>query len=104
MTYVLSDIHGNKDAFDSILAQINMTEQDHLYILGDVVDRGSDSLELLQGIRKMPNTTLLLGNHYLARKRAEGKHYNVALSHAVKKLVRLIFALQRSGRNYAPVP
>ena len=41
---------------------------------------------------------------YLARKRAEGKHYNVALSHAVKKLVRLIFALQRSGRNYAPVP
>ena len=63
MTYVLSDIHGNKDAFDSILAQINMTEQDHLYILGDVVDRGPDSLELLQRIRKMPNTTLLLGNH-----------------------------------------
>ena len=28
---------------------------------------------------------------YLAKKRAEGKHYNVALSHAAKKLVRLIF-------------
>ena len=41
---------------------------------------------------------------YLARKRAEGKHYNVALSHAAKKLVRLIFALQRSGQNYAPTP
>ena len=41
---------------------------------------------------------------YLDRKRAEGKHYNVALSHAAKKLVRLIFALQRSGRNYAPAP
>ena len=39
---------------------------------------------------------------YLAKKRAEGKHYNVAISHAVKKLVRLIFALQRSGQSYHP--
>ncbi len=39
---------------------------------------------------------------YLAKKRAEGKHYNVALSHAAKKLVRLIFALQTSGRSFQP--
>lgn len=37
---------------------------------------------------------------YLAKKRAEGKHYNVAISHAAKKLIRLIFALQRSGKPY----
>ena len=37
---------------------------------------------------------------YLARKRAEGKHYNVAISHAAKKLVRIIFALERSGQAY----
>lgn len=37
---------------------------------------------------------------YLAKKRAEGKHYNVAISHAAKKLVRLIFALERSGQPY----
>ena len=37
---------------------------------------------------------------YLAKKRAEGKHYNVAISHAAKKLVRLIFALERSGHPY----
>ena len=37
---------------------------------------------------------------YLARKRAEGKHYNVAISHAVKKLVRLVFALQTSGKAF----
>ena len=40
---------------------------------------------------------------YLAKKRAEGKHYNVALSHAAKKLVRLIFALEKSGQPYCPV-
>ena len=39
---------------------------------------------------------------YLAKKRAEGKHYNVAISHAAKKLVRLIFALQTSGRAFQP--
>ena len=39
---------------------------------------------------------------YLAKKRAEGKHYNVALSHAAKKLVRLIFALEKSGQSYSP--
>ena len=37
---------------------------------------------------------------YLAKKRAEGKHYNVALSHATKKLVRLIFAMEKSGQPY----
>ena len=37
---------------------------------------------------------------YLAKKRAEGKHYNVAISHAVKKLVRLIFAMEKSGVPY----
>ena len=39
---------------------------------------------------------------YLAKKRAEGKHYNVAISHAAKKLVRLIYAMERSGQPYKP--
>ena len=39
---------------------------------------------------------------YLEKKRSEGKHYNVALSHAAKKLVRLIFAMEKSGHPYVP--
>ena len=39
---------------------------------------------------------------YLEKKRSEGKHYNVALSHATKKLVRLIFAMEKSGKAYLP--
>ena len=38
---------------------------------------------------------------YLEKKRAEGKHYNVAISHAAKKLVRLIYAMERSGLPYS---
>lgn len=37
---------------------------------------------------------------YLAKKQAEGKHYNVALSHATRKLVRLIYAMEKSGQSY----
>ena len=40
---------------------------------------------------------------YLAKKRAKGKHYNVAISHAAKKLVRVIYALQKSGQAYRTV-
>ena len=37
---------------------------------------------------------------YLAKKRSEGKHYNVAISHACKKLVRVIYHLETTGEHY----
>ena len=37
---------------------------------------------------------------YLEKKRSEGKHYDVSLSHAAKKLVRTIFAMEKSGQPY----
>ena len=37
---------------------------------------------------------------YLAKKRSEGKHYNVAISHACKKLVRVIYHLEATGEDY----
>ena len=37
---------------------------------------------------------------YLAKKRAEGKHYYVAISHACKKLVRVIYRMQLTGEAY----
>ena len=40
---------------------------------------------------------------YLAKKRAEGKHYNVAISHAIKKLVRVIFHLEKSQQTFCKV-
>ena len=37
---------------------------------------------------------------YLAKKRSEGKHYYVAVSHAAKKLVRVIYQLEKSRQTY----
>lgn len=41
---------------------------------------------------------------YLQKKRSEGKHYYVALSHAAKKLVRLLYRLETTGEVYRPTP
>jgi len=39
-------------------------------------------------------------NAYLAKKRGEGKAYNVAVSHAAKKLTRVIFHLVKSNQSF----
>ena len=63
MVYVMSDIHGNMERFDSILRQIDLQAEDKLYILGDVIDRFPDGIRILRRIMKMPNVQMLLGNH-----------------------------------------
>lgn len=40
---------------------------------------------------------------YLSKKRAEGKHYYVAISHVVKKLVRTIFRMEITHTLYQPL-
>lgn len=39
---------------------------------------------------------------YYAKKRREGKPHRVALTHVAKKLVRVIFALERGKMDYDP--
>ena len=63
MHYVMSDIHGHKDKFDCLLGRINLSANDKLIILGDVIDRGPDGIALLDQIRQMPQCLLTLGNH-----------------------------------------
>ena len=65
MTYVLSDIHGQKRRWESILKQIDFQPEDTLYVLGDVIDRGPDGIRILRQIMSMPNAKMLLGNHEL---------------------------------------
>ena len=63
MIYVMSDIHGRQDRFEKMLKLINFSDDDHLYILGDVVDRNPDGIKILRKIMKMPNVSMLIGNH-----------------------------------------
>ena len=63
MIYCISDIHGEGDRFHDMLQIINFSPSDTMYILGDVIDRKSDGVDLLQEIMAAPNMIMLLGNH-----------------------------------------
>lgn len=62
-TYVLSDVHGQYDYYKDVLKQIDFKEDDQLYIIGDIIDRGPEPIKLIQEIINKTNITFLLGNH-----------------------------------------
>ena len=74
-TYVISDIHGNSKAWEAIKEQIKLGNEDELYILGDVIDRGEGGIAILQEIMNTPNMHMLLGNHELMMLNALGLSY-----------------------------
>ena len=43
----MSDIHGNLDRFEKVLKQIDLQDDDKVYILGDVIDRNPYGIEIL---------------------------------------------------------
>ena len=50
MIYVMSDIHGCYDKYKKMLEKIALSEEDTLYLLGDVVDRGEHGMKILLDI------------------------------------------------------
>ena len=65
MYYVMSDIHGEYEKYLAMLKKIAFSEEDTLFILGDVLDRGPSPMAVLQDMMSYPNIYPLLGNHEL---------------------------------------
>ena len=63
MIFVMSDIHGCYEKYIKMLKTINLQDEDTLYILGDVVDRGEDGIKILQDMMNRQNIIPMLGNH-----------------------------------------
>lgn len=68
--YCISDIHGNLKALQALLVLVNFQYDgtDKLYLLGDYVDWGPDSIETLRYVMRLskhPFVTCLMGNHDL---------------------------------------
>lgn len=65
--YVISDLHGDYEGYIEILKQIQFGENDTLYVNGDVIDRGSGGIKILQHMMMRTNIYPILGNHeYIA--------------------------------------
>lgn len=65
MNYVMSDIHGAYDSFLKMLKKISFSEEDILYIIGDIPSRGEQTFELLDFVMDKPNIVHIKGNHEL---------------------------------------
>lgn len=63
MTYVISDIHGCYDKYIKMLELIELSDNDTLYVLGDVIDRGPDGIKILFDMMKRKNVIPIIGNH-----------------------------------------
>lgn len=70
MYYVMSDLHGCHDAFMTALSYWNPEppQSETLVILGDLIDRGPDSLKVVQTVMKIKNqypsqVIIVKGNH-----------------------------------------
>ena len=67
MQYVMSDLHGCYEEYMQALKEINFTDDDILYVDGDVLDRGPEPIRILQDMMMRTNVYPLLGNHeYMA--------------------------------------
>jgi len=65
--YAISDIHGCLKTFKELLAKLNFSKQDELYLLGDYIDRGPDSKGVIDHIWQLQEEgyqiACIRGNH-----------------------------------------
>lgn len=67
MHYIITDIHNDNRRFTELLQKINLTEKDHLYLLGDLFDRCEDHADpvgvYFQMLGLGEQCTVIRGNH-----------------------------------------
>jgi len=60
----IGDIHGCHQEFADLLERLALTKDDHLVLLGDLVNRGPDSVKVID-LARANRALSLLGNHEL---------------------------------------
>ena len=88
MHYIITDIHNDNRRFTELLQKINLTEKDHLYLLGDLFDRCEDHADpvgvYFQMLGLGEQCTVIRGNldHWLVQLEIEVDGQPYLLAHA----------------------
>ena len=61
--WVIGDVHGFADTLVNLLDSLNLGSRDRVVLLGDLIDRGPKSCEVIQIAREDPQIFSILGNH-----------------------------------------
>lgn len=91
MTYFISDIHGEYDLLIRLLYKIKFSSTDRLIVLGDMIDKGSNSIKVLQQIYSLNNAYCILGNHEYDFI----KYYRAQMDNAVSDFELVLSRLQK---------
>lgn len=73
MIYVMSDLHGCYEEYIKMLNLINFNDDDKLYIIGDICDRGKFPMKILLHMMEHDNIIPIYGNHDVAAYNALSK-------------------------------
>ena len=63
MIYAVANLHGSLDKFNKLLKEIKFSDNDVMYVLGDIVDYGDESIELLSELSMRFNVIPIVGEH-----------------------------------------
>ena len=60
--FVIGDVHGQFDGLTLLLKQMNMSDNDRVFFLGDLIDRGAQSAQVVDWVMKNGHGCIM-GNH-----------------------------------------
>lgn len=63
MIYGMSDLHGRYDKYLEMLEKIQFSDQDEMYLIGDICDRGPESAQIYLDAKKREKVHCIMGNH-----------------------------------------
>ena len=61
--WVIGDVHGHFDSMLSLIEDMNLESNDHVLILGDLVDRGPKSSQIIDYVLQNEHVHAIMGNH-----------------------------------------
>jgi serine/threonine protein phosphatase 1 len=91
-TLVIGDIHSCYIELQALLEKAGLNDGDSILAVGDIIDRGPETPQVLEFFQQAPNARVLMGNH-------ERKHVRAA-RHEVKLSISQQINRQQLGSAY----
>ena len=61
--WVIGDVHGFNETLRSLVKKLDLQTNDYVVLLGDLIDRGPNSYDVVQYVKSMKNVVSIKGNH-----------------------------------------